>query len=125
MPPPDLIFASTIENHLATSVCEFQLWSVDPHLGNPLNKFNELPVFHTVQSELDGWNLGSRYRAIPRGLAQRMDNLRRGLEQGYVANAEAVRLMACAAAFVLCRPARPALLLMRDLFSNDISQLVH
>jgi uncharacterized protein (DUF885 family) len=88
------IFASSIENGLATGVCEFALWSIDPHIGNPLNDFNDLPVLHTVSSEQDGANLVSRYREMPRVLEQQTANLRIGLERGYVANAEAVRLLA-------------------------------
>jgi uncharacterized protein (DUF885 family) len=88
------IFASTIESRLATSICEFALWSIDPHLGSALNAFNNLPLLHTVVSEQDGINLVRRYHEMPRVLAERTANLRLGLGRGYVASAKAARLTA-------------------------------
>ena len=87
------MFASRIEDDLATSICEFHLWSVDPHLSNLLNNFNALPVFQTIESRDDAEKLVRRYREIPRVIEQHIENLRIGREHGYVANAEAVRLM--------------------------------
>lgn len=103
------IFVSTIESRLATSICEFDLWSIDPHLDNVLNEFNNLTVLHTLRSEQDGANLVHRYREIPRVLAQRTANLRLGLERGYVANAEAVRLMAAMIERDIAKPESPLL----------------
>lgn len=103
------IFVSSIESHLATSICQFDLWSVDPHLDNVLNEFNNLSVLHRVRSEQDGANLVRRYREMPRVLAQRTANLRLGLERGYVANAEAIRQMAEAIERDLAKPESPLL----------------
>jgi uncharacterized protein (DUF885 family) len=103
------IFASGLENELAASICELHLWSVDPHIGNVLTRFNDLPTLHSVATPEDGAHLIARYRAIPAAIDQRIANLRLGLERGYVANATAVGLLADLIEAELAEPGSPLL----------------
>jgi uncharacterized protein (DUF885 family) len=82
-------FVEDLSSSQSLDVCDFSSWSVSAR-GNPLGSLNNLPRRHKVDSETSARNLLSRYEAAVRNFDEGVVNLRRGLDAGRVANAEAL-----------------------------------
>ncbi len=74
-------------------LCQGHLWSVSAR-GNPVSSANVLPDDHKISDIKSAQNLLERYRAIPKSVDSHIENLRAGLAQGKVANAQSILLTA-------------------------------
>lgn len=74
-------------------LCQGHLWNVSAR-GNPVSSANVLPDDHKITDLKSAENLLQRYRQIPQSVDEHILNLRAGLAQGKVANAQSIRLTA-------------------------------
>lgn len=86
------LFIEQLRAAAATDVCEHELWSLSPR-SNPVTRHNDLPQVSRIDSPLDGKNLVSRYRQIPRAIDDEIANLRLGARRGLYANAHSAGLV--------------------------------
>ncbi len=84
------LFIFDLENSSATEVCNYHKWTVSAR-DNPVVGFNTLPERHKIATVADANNLLERYRKIPHSVGNSLDNLRAGLREGLVADAESLR----------------------------------
>lgn len=84
------LFIHEQKDDLAADTCRFWAWSLSPR-SNPVVDLNRLPDGYHVRDAADVRNLLQRYRAIPRVVDARIANLRQGLAENRVANAETLR----------------------------------
>lgn len=84
-------------------VCHFETWTVSPR-SNPVGWVNGLHQDFPELSPAAGADLLRRYRAAGARIDQDLANLRRGLAQGRVANAESVRRTLALVDAELARP---------------------
>lgn len=80
------LFVGALEADVAREVCELHQWSVSSR-SNPVTRLGVLPDLHDLEAPEDGQNLASRYAMIPDVMEAEIENLRRGLDEGLVANA--------------------------------------
>ncbi|MCA9670191.1 MAG: DUF885 domain-containing protein [Myxococcales bacterium] len=104
------LLVGELEAQAGAHRCKMPLWDVDPR-GNPLTQFNGLPRMHSVKSAEHARTLEARYRLVPAAIRREIADLRHGLQQGLVANAESVRRVIAMLRSELAKPiARWALL---------------
>lgn len=97
------LFRGQLQRELAKEVCRFDEWSVSPRY-NAINMAEGLAEDHPMGQPRDGANLLARYQQLPRVFAEITANLQRGLEEGWVANAESTRRTVKLAKDLLSRP---------------------
>jgi uncharacterized protein (DUF885 family) len=85
------LFVENLDRSVEREVCESYQWSVSAR-GNPVSSFNVMPDDHKVVDLVSAQNLVKRYQQIPASIAASIANLRTGLAEGRVANAESIRL---------------------------------
>ncbi|MBH25610.1 MAG: hypothetical protein CMH57_14395 [Myxococcales bacterium] len=78
------VMAYSLGSTRAQRACKPWLWSVD-QLGGPQTGMPQLARFFKVSSPQDARNLLNRYRKVAGVFDATVANLRKGLEQGYVA----------------------------------------
>ncbi|MCB9675365.1 MAG: DUF885 domain-containing protein [Alphaproteobacteria bacterium] len=88
---------------LTAQSCRMSLWSFSPR-SNPLVDGNSVAESHPVETAQDARNLVSRIRGLTEQIGVRIDNLRKGLEQGYVANRASTELVVEQTRDELARP---------------------
>ena len=76
--------AYELETRLGVEVCKSWRWDVD-QLSGPQVWLPELPQHHTILEEKHGKDLAIRYGKAKRLYADQIENLRKGLSEGYVA----------------------------------------
>jgi uncharacterized protein (DUF885 family) len=86
------VFLENMRGELAMDVCRFRHWSVSPR-SNALGRANQLPELHPTESQEDAENLLARYRMLPEAIDASTVQLRRGLQEGLVANARSLTLV--------------------------------
>ena len=87
------LLAEQIDGDLAFIDCHLEEWSVDPRDG-PQVAYQDLAGLQSVEKPANGRALIARWRAMPRTLGQRTDNVLRGLAQGKVsARSEVARVV--------------------------------
>ncbi len=79
-----------LEGHIAAHVCRFPLWSLSAR-SNPITELNYLPQAKLQASAEGAAALKSRYEKAAEHVRAQTANLRRGLEEGLVPNAESTR----------------------------------
>jgi uncharacterized protein (DUF885 family) len=84
------LFIEGLERGVDRQVCESYQWSVSSR-GNPVSSMNTLPEDHKITDLESANNLLERYRQIPKSVDDSIANLRIGIEEGRVANAESIR----------------------------------
>ncbi len=84
------LFVEELERDIDREVCENFRWSVSPR-SNPIGEANTLPEDHKVEDLASARHLLARYTQIPQMVDNEIANLRSGLAQGRVANAETLR----------------------------------
>lgn len=84
------LFIEGLERSAEREVCEGYQWSVSAR-GNPVSSANQVPDDHKVTDLASAKNLLARYGQIAAGIDQSIENLRKGLSSGRVANAESIR----------------------------------
>jgi len=86
------IFLENLRGELAMEVCRFRHWSVSPR-SNALGRANQLPELHPTETQEDADNLLARYRMLSEAIDASTVQLRRGLEEDLVANAQSLQLV--------------------------------
>ncbi|MCA9623575.1 MAG: DUF885 domain-containing protein, partial [Myxococcales bacterium] len=84
------LFVEELAAAIASEVCEFDEWSVDPR-SNPITEWNYLADLMPVTTLADGRRLVARYRAVPAAIDQTSEALGRGAARGWFATAESTR----------------------------------
>jgi uncharacterized protein (DUF885 family) len=84
------LFVEELEHRIAMAVCQGELWNLSAN-NNPVTQWSYLPKRHPITGPDSARNLVARYRQIAGAIDAEIANLRLGLEQGLVANAESVR----------------------------------
>ncbi|HWL86664.1 MAG TPA: DUF885 domain-containing protein, partial [Polyangiaceae bacterium] len=86
------VLIDRLESLVATNeTCHLEQWNVTAW-DNPVADWNSLPQRHIVTTYADATHLVARYGAIPRAIDTNIENLRRGLAAGAVANATSTRI---------------------------------
>lgn len=78
------VLLTHLHRTLSTEICHSELWNINP-LDGVQTQLGELPSLHTISTEEQARALAERYRHAGTWLQQHMDNLRRGLQRGYLA----------------------------------------
>jgi uncharacterized protein (DUF885 family) len=99
------LFVEEIEARIGVEACDLDAWRASS-FDNPASDLNRLPDMHVVRTAADAKNLVARYREIERVLAERSQNLRRGLTEKRVASREGVRRLVVQLDRQLERPAK-------------------
>ena len=84
------LFVEEISRGIDKNVCEGFRWSVSAR-GNAVSSVNVLPDDHKLSDLKSAQDLLERYQQIPKTVDDSIANLRSGLAQGRVANAESIR----------------------------------
>jgi uncharacterized protein (DUF885 family) len=84
------LFTESLHRQKAREQCENYRWSVSAR-GNPVSAANGLADDHKITDLESGKNLVARYKQVSRSIDDSIANLRSGIAQGRVANAETIR----------------------------------
>ncbi len=84
------LFIEGLHRDVGREQCESFRWSVSAR-ANPVSSANSLPEDHKITDMESARNLVSRYKQIADSVDVSIANLRSGLAQGRVANAESIR----------------------------------
>ncbi len=84
------LFVEGLERAADLEVCEGYQWSVSAR-GNPVSSVNGMPEDHKVTDLATAKSLLARYGQITKTIDTSIENLRKGLAAGRVANAESIR----------------------------------
>jgi len=77
------VFRDALDSELATRVCRFELWGVASYVNGWQAQYTDLAIFQPVGTDTLRAQALARARAIPRFIANEIDNLREGLRLGY------------------------------------------
>jgi uncharacterized protein (DUF885 family) len=86
------LLVEELRNSLATRVCRDSIWAFSPR-NNPLLDGNGLAESHPMESPTDLKHLLSRIQGQAAQVRDRTENLRVGIEDGYVANKASTELV--------------------------------
>ncbi|MCP4447795.1 MAG: DUF885 domain-containing protein [Myxococcales bacterium] len=84
------LFMETLQRKTATEVCESFRWSVSAR-NNPVSSANGIADDHIISDLASARNLIKRYEQVAGSIDDSIANLRSGIVQGRVANAESIR----------------------------------
>lgn len=84
------LFTESLHRQKEREQCENYRWSVSAR-GNPVSAANGLADDHKITDLASAKNLVARYKQVSRSIDDSIANLRSGLAQGRVANAETIR----------------------------------
>ena len=77
------VFRDALDSELATRVCRLELWGVASYVNGWQAQYTDLAIFQPVGTDTLRAQALARARAIPRFIANEIDNLREGLRLGY------------------------------------------
>ncbi len=84
------LFVETLHRQKERELCETYRWSVSAR-GNPVSSANGLADDHKITDLDSAKSLVARYKQVATSIDDSIANLRSGMEQGRVANAESIR----------------------------------
>lgn len=86
------LFIDELAYDTASEVCRFEQWSISPR-SNPSVSYNSLADTHPLLTVQDGLDYTARLDQLPRVVTDDIAQLRLGLADGWVANADTVALV--------------------------------
>ncbi|MEM7449653.1 MAG: DUF885 domain-containing protein [Myxococcota bacterium] len=83
------LFRERLQAEVDAEICALDTWSLNA-FNNVLREIDQLRTFHHIATPYDARSLVARYRAVPRYLRQRIDQLNRGRREGRLASAKTI-----------------------------------